>query len=395
MDERAYSTSLGKEVVRSDNSSQSLEKIRGKILGIFAQNGSAFVAIGGGSSVGKTSLFLPVLSQGLGNLISINGDDYCIGSLESSLLHGKPNLHVPEDFSLGLLHSHLTDLRNGKPVDKPLYSFDIRARVGSQRLDPAPIVIVEGIFALHPLLHDVVDINIFVSADDHSRFIRRLIRQRRSSKQSDLERVCDYIDLTYPHHYLDILPTSANADFIIENRYDPLLESDRIPTVQAEQIFSGERQESVFENLFPQSVVGRFTRYYYTHAGFRDGEVLCITSNTQGGNMLFYGLETVKDGQGFFKTPAVIFNLEDSVIDLQKAGYRRVQVVEGFERTAKINALSAKLIKLDSGETVIQLSVFGKKDDIQGGLPFNVLEDLGLNPINQTLYVWERQMFVA
>ena len=164
-----------------------LDKIRLNMSDILKRKGQVFVGIAGGSVVGKTTVYAQELSRGLSDVLILPGDDYCIGNTGSAVLHGKPNLHVPEDYDPELLGSHLRDLRERKPIEKPLYSFAERERLGWTTVNPAEIVIVEGTFVLHQSFNGLTDIKVFILTDDHSRFIRRLIRQRRNPKQTDLE----------------------------------------------------------------------------------------------------------------------------------------------------------------------------------------------------------------
>ncbi|OGE06227.1 hypothetical protein A3I53_03850 [Candidatus Curtissbacteria bacterium RIFCSPLOWO2_02_FULL_40_13b] len=366
-----------------------LDKIRLNMSDILKRKGQVFVGIAGGSVVGKTTVYAQELSRGLSDVLILPGDDYCIGNTGSAVLHGKPNLHVPEDYDPELLGSHLRDLRERKPIEKPLYSFAERERLGWTTVNPAEIVIVEGTFVLHQSFNGLTDIKVFILTDDHSRFIRRLIRQRRNPKQTDLERLKEYLELTYPHYHSDILPTITNADYVIQNTYDAEVESPKMKTHQTQLVFTGITREEDFLNLFPQCTINSFSRHYYTHDGFKPGEVLYVSENTNINNELFYGLEPAINGNKAIQTPCVIFNLDGEVVDLEEAGYQRMLTVRGLEITAQIGNTSIKFVKLESGASVVQVSCISQNGDDSTPVPVNPFISHELKPQPITKSRWE------
>lgn len=375
---------------RAETLKPNLEDIRIRMSQILQERGEVFVGIAGGSAVGKTAIYAEQLSIGLDDVIIIPGDNYCIGNTKSATLHGKPNLHVPEDYDPELLRSHLQDLRNRKPIKKPLYSYAERERSGWTIVNPSAVVIVEGIFVLHQSFDGLFDIKVFILTDDHSRFIRRLIRQRRNPGQSDLERLNEYLESTYRRYYSDILPTMANADYVIENPYNAEIEGANIKMLQTQQVFTGNITREDFMILFPECNICGFSRRYYTHDGFRPGETIYVSENQDRNNELFYGLESTINNNKPMQTPCVIFNLDGEGVDLEKVGYRRMQTVRGLEITAQIGNTSIKFVKLESGASAVQVSCLSLNGNDSKPVLVNPFTGYELKPQPITMSHWER-----
>jgi uridine kinase len=84
------------------------------------------------------------------------------------------------------------------------------------RLNPAPIVVVEGILVLAvKRVRQTLDARIFVSTDDDIRFIRRLQRDV-TERGRRLESVIEqYTGTVRPMHHAFVEPSKRHADVII------------------------------------------------------------------------------------------------------------------------------------------------------------------------------------
>ena len=117
------------------------------------------------------------------------------------------------------MESHLKELRKGKDIQQPVYSFIKHNRTGDTILThPRKVMIVEGILILtNPELRDMFDIKIFVHADSDERLIRRLKRDI-SERGRDLDEVlARYKTTLKPMHQQFIEPMKEYADIIIPN----------------------------------------------------------------------------------------------------------------------------------------------------------------------------------
>ena len=79
---------------------------------------------------------------------------------------------VPEHSDLPRLASDLAALCRGEDVTIPVWSFVSHSREGYQRVQGAPIVVCEGIHALHEIPRAHLDISIYVDAPSTVRWSR-------------------------------------------------------------------------------------------------------------------------------------------------------------------------------------------------------------------------------
>ncbi|KAA0215353.1 MAG: hypothetical protein EDM82_07605 [Cyanobacteria bacterium CYA] len=97
------------------------------------------VGIGGPAGAGKSTL-----ADLLGGLV-VRTDDYLPNYDEVP----EQERDEPRHADLGALVAHLVDLRAGVEVDAPVWCFKTHRRIGVRRLSPGPMVVCEGIHALH------------------------------------------------------------------------------------------------------------------------------------------------------------------------------------------------------------------------------------------------------
>lgn len=188
------------------------------------------IGIAGGSGAGK-SVIAAVLAQRSGSACLLDLDSYYLD--RSHLAPGERqqlNYDEPAAFDLDLLVAHVTRLAQGRAVAKPVYSFDSHTRTGSQPLDPAPIVIIEGLFTLWwEHVRALLDTKLFVDAPPDLRLLRR-IRRDLAERGRTLDMVASqYLGTVRPMHERYIEPTRAYADVVVRNDssldacLDPLL----------------------------------------------------------------------------------------------------------------------------------------------------------------------------
>ena len=127
------------------------------------------------------------------------------------------NFDHPDALEFELLIQHIKDLKNGKSIEEPIYSYLTCGRSEeTNTVNPKKVIIVEGILILsNPELRDLFDIKIFVhaSADDRLiRVIKRDIVERGRDVNTVLER---YHKTLKPMHDQFIEPSKNHADLII------------------------------------------------------------------------------------------------------------------------------------------------------------------------------------
>ena len=129
----------------------------------------------------------------------------------------KINFDHPNAFDWKLLIQQVNDLRAGKAIEQPTYSYIESNRMPETiHVEPCEVIIIEGIMALcSKELRDLMDLKIFVDADPDERLIRVISRdmaERGRTAQMVMDR---YIDVLKPMHLEFIEPTKRYADLII------------------------------------------------------------------------------------------------------------------------------------------------------------------------------------
>ena len=177
------------------------------------------IGIAGGSGSGKTTVVKAITDQLKENVVVIPQDAYYkdLGHLTAQEKRDH-NFDHPDSIDFDLLCSHLEDLKNGKSVEQPVYSYITCGRSADEtvKVDPAEVIIVEGIliFTCKRLLEQM-DIRIFVDADDDDRLMRVMSRdiiERGKTVEWVIER---YTRTVKPMYLQFIVPSKRYADIII------------------------------------------------------------------------------------------------------------------------------------------------------------------------------------
>ena len=198
------------------------------------------IGIAGGTGCGKTTVVNQILNElPKGEVGVISQDSYYTDTTHLSYEDRiKINFDHPKSIDFELLVTHLTLLKNGKPVQQPVYSFVEHNRTKDTILThPRKVMIVEGILILtNPELRDMFDIKIFVHADSDERLIRRLKRDM-SERGRDLKEVLSrYQNTLKPMHDQFIEPMKEFADIIIPNNKYNTVAVDIVRTIINEKL---------------------------------------------------------------------------------------------------------------------------------------------------------------
>ena len=138
------------------------------------------IGIAGGTGSGKTTVVKEIVnSLPEGSVAVIPQDSYYKDSSHVPVEERQfINFDHPDAFDWELLIEQIAQLRQGKCIEQPTYSYITCTRQPETiRIEPKEVIIVEGIMALvHPELRELMDLKIFVDADADDRLIR-LIRR--------------------------------------------------------------------------------------------------------------------------------------------------------------------------------------------------------------------------
>lgn len=176
------------------------------------------IGIGGGSGSGKTTLTRRLTDE-FGDYITImSHDDYYRRHDEMSYEERSHlNYDHPDAFETDLMCQHLRILKQGKPIDCPVYDYTVHNRTDKTiKVSPNLVIIVEGIliFASEELC-SLMDIKVFIEADADLRLIRRLIRDTQERARSLQSVINQYLNTVKPMHELYVEPSRKNADLVI------------------------------------------------------------------------------------------------------------------------------------------------------------------------------------
>lgn len=179
------------------------------------------IGIAGGTGSGKTTVVNNLLSQINSDRINVLAQDnyYRDNSMLSLEERDKLNYDHPRSIDFDLLIQQIKELKNGKTIKQPIYSFHTHTRKQDTVIvHPKEILIVEGILVLtNPELRNEFDLKVFVSTDSDERLIRR-IRRDIQERGRDLEEVLIRYQTTLkPMHDQFIEPSKSYADIIIPN----------------------------------------------------------------------------------------------------------------------------------------------------------------------------------
>jgi uridine kinase len=181
--------------------------------------GPLVIGVAGGSGSGKTTVVRRIVeSLGPDQVTVLEHDRYYRDRGDLRLEERAAlNYDHPDSLETDLMVRHLRLLRAGQAVDVPLYDFARYARLSATDLvQPRRAVIVEGILIFtDAALRGLLDVKVFVDADDDIRFIRRLRRdvaERGRTMESVVEQ---YLSTVKPMHLDFVEPSKRYADVIV------------------------------------------------------------------------------------------------------------------------------------------------------------------------------------
>ena len=198
------------------------------------------IGIAGGTGCGKTTVVNQIVNELPENEVVVISQDSYYNDLShlSKAERNLVNFDHPNSIDFELLIAHLTELKAGRPIELPVYSFVEETRLPETiRKEPKNVVIVEGILVLvNPKLRELFDIKIFVHADSDERLIRRLQRDLKE-RGHDIDKVLyRYQTAVKPMHNQFIEPSKEFADIIIPNNHYNTVAVDIVRTIINEKL---------------------------------------------------------------------------------------------------------------------------------------------------------------
>lgn len=178
------------------------------------------IGIAGGTGSGK-STFTRRLKEEFGDDVAVIYHDNYYRRQDDIPFEDrkKVNYDHPDSLETQLLLEHLHRLKDGQPIDCPVYDYSQHNRSDQTlRIEPKRIIIAEGILLLaDKRIRDLLDIKIYVEADADERILRRVVRDVKE-RGRDIDNIVEqYLTTVKPMHYLYVEPTRALADIVINS----------------------------------------------------------------------------------------------------------------------------------------------------------------------------------
>lgn len=186
------------------------------------------IAMSGGSGSGKSTLADALIERlGPDRAVIFHEDGYywpmrhygpCETPEQRAAIIEQANYDDPASKDTAHLVNDIRALKRGQVIEQPVYDFDRHDRDESRtlRIEPAPVIILEGIHALSVnALRPLIDLSIYVDTPDDLRLARRIRRdvvERERTVQNVLEH---YLKTVRAAHYKFTHPSKFEAELVI------------------------------------------------------------------------------------------------------------------------------------------------------------------------------------
>lgn len=177
------------------------------------------IGICGGTGSGKTTVVNKILDILPADHVTIlSQDSYYRDNSDIPLEERKSiNFDHPDSIEFDLLYNHITELKKGNSVEKPIYSYITCTRAAETiTVQSKDVILIEGILLFtDERIRNICNVKVFVDAPPDERLLRvikRDIIERGRNVEQTLDR---YIDCVKPMHEQFIEPTKRFADIIV------------------------------------------------------------------------------------------------------------------------------------------------------------------------------------
>lgn len=177
------------------------------------------IGVAGGSGAGKTTVVRHIIETiGKDNIVLLQHDSYYRDLKHLSFdERSKQNFDHPSSLETELMIRHIKALKEGYPVEVPIYDFAKHVRKDeSRQVYPKKVILIDGILIFSEKgLRKLLDIKLYVDTDDDIRLLRR-IRRDILERDRELQNVLQqYEEYVRPMHLEFVEPSKRYADIII------------------------------------------------------------------------------------------------------------------------------------------------------------------------------------
>jgi uridine kinase len=181
------------------------------------------IGICGGSASGKTTILEALMAALPTEHVTLVAQDNYYKDLQHQVPdeNGVVNFDHPSSVDLDLLETHIRTLLDGQPAHIREYHYNNPAKAHLHNIityQPAPVVIVEGMFVFYsPSLRKLLDLKVFIEADEHIRLSRRILRDGTERGYPLEEVLMQYEKNVVPMYRRYVEPYKYDADIVLMN----------------------------------------------------------------------------------------------------------------------------------------------------------------------------------
>lgn len=182
-------------------------------------NNVTVIGVAGGTGSGKSTLVKRLQETFVGDEVVTLSHDFYYKAYPNMTFEERTKLNYdhPQSFDTDMLAEHVKLLKEGVPIDRPVYSFVEHNRMPETvPMLPSKVLIVEGILIFeNKELRDLMDIKVYVDTDADLRLARRILRDVSQRGRSMESVINQYVNTVKPMHEEFVEPSKKYADVII------------------------------------------------------------------------------------------------------------------------------------------------------------------------------------
>ncbi len=177
------------------------------------------IGVAGGTGSGKSTLVKRLQEAFAEDEVVTLCHDYYYKGYKNLTYEERTKLNYdhPQSFDTEMMIEHIRTLKDGVPIERPVYSFVEHNRLTETvRVMPSKVLIIDGILIFeNKQLRDLMDMKVYVDTDADLRLARRLLRDVRERGRTMESVVEQYINTVKPMHEEFVEPSKKYADVII------------------------------------------------------------------------------------------------------------------------------------------------------------------------------------
>ena len=176
------------------------------------------IGIAGCTGSGKTTLAVELARQLDATIFPLDLYYRDLSHLDLHQRHHQ-NFDHPDSLESELFIEHIRTLKQGQPIQRPIYDFAAHSRVPGRYdiVEPARYVVVEGILGLHYAdLLPLYDFAVYVNAPEEVCLRRRIHRDVRERGRTEESVIAQFRATAWPMHELYTIPSQARATVVVQ-----------------------------------------------------------------------------------------------------------------------------------------------------------------------------------